>query len=202
MEADQLDDIIRVKRRLRKELLARRQAIPESDREGVAHSICERLIGLLPAAALVMAYSPVRGEVDPLPFVRFVWEHGGDVAFPVVIEGKGLMARKVAGVSQLQPASFGLMEPGPSCPVVDPREIGAVLVPALAYDRRGFRLGYGGGYYDRFLPLLDPAAVTVGLAYETLLVDELPVESHDRRVRWVVTEERCLGPFEWEEDRP
>ena len=127
-------------------------------------------------------------------------ERGGEVAFPVVIKGQGLIARKVADASQLAPAPFGLREPPPSCPAVDPLEIGAVLVPALAYDRRGYRLGYGGGYYDRFLPLLGPSVVSVGLAYEALLVDRLPIESHDRPVQWVLTEDRSLGPFGREEE--
>lgn len=189
-----------VKQGLREELLARRQAMTEVARAQAATAICEKLAEMLPRDGLVMAYSPVRGEVDPLPFLRLVWKRGGEVAFPVVVKGEGLVARRVSDLSQLEPAAFGLLEPTAQCPIVDPREIGAVLVPALAYDLRGFRLGYGGGYYDRFLPLLKPSTVTVGLVYEQLLVDQLPVEAHDRPVEWIVTEVRRLGPFGGEEE--
>lgn len=146
-----------------------------------------------------MAYAPIRGEVDPLPFVRRLLAKGVQVAFPVVRE-RELIARSVSDLAQLAPAAFGILEPVPDRPEVQPGQIDVVLVPALTYDLKGFRLGYGGGYYDRFLPRLGPETMTVGLAYDHLVVESLPVEAHDRPVRWVVTETGWLGPFEGGEE--
>lgn len=184
---------------LRRELLAVRRAMSDSERAQASAVICARLREALSWDGLVMAYAPVRGEVDPLPFVGDLLAQGLEVAFPAVVAGRGLVARRVSDLAQLVPGTFGILEPSPERPEADPAEIGLVLVPAVAYDRRGFRLGYGGGYYDRFLPLLRPGAVTVGLAYERLLVDALPTEAHDRPVRWVVTEMRLLGPLDGKE---
>lgn len=171
----------------------------DAERAWASAAISARLSAAFAWDGPAMVYAPVRGEVDPLPFVRDLLARGIEVAFPSVEKGRGLVARRVRDLSELLPGAFGIPEPPPECPSVDPREIGLVLVPALTFDRRGFRLGYGGGYYDRFLPLLRPEAVTVGLAYDRLLWDLLPVEPHDRPVRWVVTENRLLGPLQGEE---
>lgn len=81
---------------------------------------------------------------------------------------------------------FGMLEPEPDLPSVNPREVQLVLVPGVAFDRRGGRLGFGGGYYDRLLPLAD-RAITVGVTYEELVLDAVPTEPWDYRVEWLVT---------------
>ena len=83
-------------------------------------------------------------------------------------------------------------EPGPDRPVVSPGEIDLVLVPGLAFDRRGYRLGQGGGYYDRYLP--QTKAVTVALCRSCFLLDAVPREEHDAPVDLVLTEEETFGP--------
>lgn len=83
---------------------------------------------------------------------------------------------------------FGQLEPAAGTPEVDPRGIDLVLVPGLAFDVRGHRLGYGKGYYDRLLPLLRPDAAVVGVTLEALVVPELPSEEHDFRMGYLVTE--------------
>ncbi|MBX3141274.1 MAG: 5-formyltetrahydrofolate cyclo-ligase [Trueperaceae bacterium] len=83
---------------------------------------------------------------------------------------------------------FGQPEPAAGTPEVDPRGIDVVLVPGLAFDVRGYRLGYGKGYYDRLLPLLRPDAAVVGVTLEALVVPELPHEEHDFRMGYLVTE--------------
>ena len=80
---------------------------------------------------------------------------------------------------------FGILEPDEGCPLVPTEEVDLVLVPALCYDRRGFRLGMGGGYYDRWLEQYD--SLTVGLCRAALLQDTLPTESHDRPVDMIIT---------------
>jgi len=188
-------EIAELKARLRAELLARRERIARAVRERASSAVCRELVRLGFGEGLVMAYWPIRGEVDPLPWVRRLWRQGLEVAFPVVEKGKGLIARRTRSPQDFVRGAFGIMEPASTCPAVAPEEIHTVLVPAVAYDTRGFRLGYGGGYYDRFLPTLLPSAELVGLTYEELLVEQLPVDRHDHPVRWIVTERRCLGPL-------
>jgi 5-formyltetrahydrofolate cyclo-ligase len=87
---------------------------------------------------------------------------------------------------------FGVREPRRESPQVAPDTIDLVIVPALAFDERGYRLGYGGGYYDRFLPRLHPDCVTVGLTLDALIVPILPTEPHDAPVQIVITESRVI----------
>lgn len=85
-----------------------------------------------------------------------------------------------------EPSRFGALQPPASAPRVALETVDAVLLPALAFDRRGVRLGYGGGFYDRLLPGF--TGLTVGVVPEALVVDELPSEAHDLRVGWLATQ--------------
>ncbi len=187
-------EIAELKARLRAELLARRERIAR----GAGAGLFRRVPGTRPprfwrrAGDDVPAHPGRSGPLalDPLPL-----ESGIGGGFSRRRKGKGLIARRTRSPQDFVRGAFGIMEPASTCPAVAPEEIHTVLVPAVAYDTRGFRLGYGGGYYDRFLPTLLPSAELVGLTYEELLVEQLPVDRHDHPVRWVVTERRCLGPL-------
>ena len=87
--------------------------------------------------------------------------------------------------------SFGISEPGEDCPLIAREAINLVLVPAVCYDRRGYRLGFGGGYYDRWLAGF--SGVTVGLCREAVLQEAVPTEAHDARVDLLLTEGECLS---------
>ncbi len=89
---------------------------------------------------------------------------------------------------------FGMLEPAADLPVVDPAALDVVLAPGVAFDRRGGRLGFGGGYYDRFLPTTP--ALRVGVTYDECLADALPCGEHDQRMGWIVTpsEMFTIGP--------
>ena len=91
----------------------------------------------------------------------------------------------------MKQVSFGILEPGEDCPLVPREEIDLVLVPAVCYDRRGYRLGFGGGYYDRWLERFE--GPTVGLCREAVLQETVPIEAHDRRVDTLITEKGCLS---------
>ncbi len=95
-------------------------------------------------------------------------------------------------MESLVTSRFGVREPHRESPHLAPETIDLVIVPALAFDERGYRLGYGGGYYDRFLPRLRPDCVTIGLTLDALVVPILPTEPHDIPVQIVVTERRVI----------
>jgi len=97
-------------------------------------------------------------------------------------------ARIVKGLDRLHPAMLGIPAPPETAPIMPPDEIDLIIVPALAYDTKGYRLGHGGGYYDRYL--FGIPAYTVGLARERLIKAELPRQPHDIAVRCVITEDK------------
>ena len=87
--------------------------------------------------------------------------------------------------------SFGISEPGPDCPLLSPADIDLVLVPAVCYDRQGYRLGFGGGYYDRWLEHF--AGFRVGLCRSAVLQNRVPTQTHDARVDVLITETESLS---------
>ena len=162
---------------LRARLLADRLAVPPE----VSRSEAVALAGWLAAlSGTVCAYVPVGSEPGSAAMLDVLVEAGCTVLLPVVVARSPLDWARYTGPSELAPARFGLLEP--RGPRLGPQAIAAaatVLVPALAVDRRGVRLGQGGGYYDRSLPLADPAADLVAVIRDPELVDALPREPHD-----------------------
>lgn len=115
---------------------------------------------------------------------------GKRVLLPKCLLGRAMEARLVRSGGDLRPGVFGIPEPLDTCPAVDKGDIDLILVPALCYDLSCYRLGQGGGYYDRYLA--GYGGRTVGLCRECLLQKELPTEEHDRAVDLVLTEKRRL----------
>jgi 5-formyltetrahydrofolate cyclo-ligase len=146
------------------------------------------------SGAFVSAYMPMRGELDPRPLLQALVERGMVAAMPCVVgNGMPLLFRQWNTGAALVPRAFGLSEPGDDAPVVEPDFL---LVPLLAFDRRGHRLGYGRGYYDRTLAALraQRSIVAVGLAFAAQEVLSLPVGINDQRLDWIVTETALIHP--------
>ncbi len=143
----------------------------------------------MPAGAVVAAFFPLHHELDPLPLVEALRERGVITALPVVVApGRPLAFHRWAPGDALVVRRFGVSEPV-STHEVEPDWI---LVPLLAWDLGGNRLGYGGGYYDR--TLAQASACTVGLALEGLRVELVPTDEHDVRLQHVLTERRVVTP--------
>lgn len=173
--------------RLRRETLRKREALSPTlvrDLSLEAGKNLDRLPGL-EETGVIMAYCPVRGEVDVSPFWLKEWERGKTILLPRVRD-KILEAVAFRGWEETAPGAFGIMEP--LGPAVDREKIEAVIVPGVVFDGRGYRLGYGKGFYDRFLALLPSGALTYGVAYSFQVVDELIPSPFDRRVSWMVTD--------------
>lgn len=144
---------------------------------------CERVLALneYQRARIVLCYHSVGGEVDTVRLIERMRSDGKAVCLPAIL-GKGVMeARRM---DRLVPGPYGI--PCPEGPRVSPEEIDLVVAPGLAFDRLCHRLGQGGGYYDRYLPKC--RAVTIGLAFECQMVDDLPLEAHDIQLDYVATE--------------
>lgn len=147
---------------------------------------------ILPPAAVVAGYWPMRGEIDVLPLLDGLAERGHITALPVVAAPRQpLTFRRWAPGDALAEGAYGTRHPEDSAPEVRPH---CLLVPLLAFDRRGFRLGYGGGFYDRTIAALRQSGgvVTVGVAYGGQEVGQVPAEDHDEPLDWVVTERELI----------
>ena len=95
----------------------------------------------------------------------------------------------------IQYGAYNIREPKPECsPAINIKDLDVVIVPAVAYDNKCYRLGYGGGFYDRFLENLRKDAVTIGIAFDLQIFDEVPKEAHDAQLDYIVTESRILTP--------
>jgi 5-formyltetrahydrofolate cyclo-ligase len=182
---------------LRAAMRRRRESLPPEQVRADSTRIAARLMSedRIRLARSVMLYMPARNEVDTWPLLEHFWARGREVLLPRCRDDRpGVMeAFAVTCRAELGPGCFGLVEPLPEAAqrVAAPQPE-VVLVPALAFDRRGYRLGFGGGYYDRFLPALTCRPLLVGPAYAFQLQDALPVEPWDQPVHLVVTPEQTL----------
>ena len=170
----------------RKEELRRHAAgLPQVE----AGALFERFLALpqVKAADTVMVFYGTGREPDTVPLIRALLEQGKRVALPVCLPHRGMEARQVMDIDRLVPNRFGIPEPDDSCPVIDKRGIAVVLVPHLMVDRDGYRLGWGGGYYDRWLA--DYTGFTVSVCRPGRLVEHMPREQFDIPVQLVLTEE-------------
>ncbi len=170
---------------LRAAALARREALPPAERSQAAEVMAELIACLpLPDGPLAL-YWPIRSEADPRPTAGLLANH---IFCLPAVSPRGLTFRFWAPGDPLETGPFGLSEPLPGAPEITPA---ALIVPLAAFDRRGHRIGYGKGFYDRALAGL-PQALTIGLAFATQEIDHVPDEAHDRALDFVVTEREII----------
>ena len=150
------------------------------------------LRALMAPGHIFAGYMPIGSELDCLPLLNRLAAAGVPLCLPVVTApGQPLIFRRWQPDDRLVPGSFGTSEPTTAAPEVSPQ---VLLVPMLAFDRRGHRLGYGGGYYDRTLKALransDGGAeiVAIGVAFAGQLRDKVPVSGDDEPLDWILTE--------------
>jgi 5-formyltetrahydrofolate cyclo-ligase len=165
-----------------------RAAIPPGERARRSDLIEQRLFRLpeLDRARTVALFYSFGTEVATRGMAERVWSSRRRLVLPYLEEGD-MHAAEVAPGDVLVPSSYGAREP-PRRPPLDPSEIDVVVTPGLAFDRRGNRLGYGGGHYDRFLGRLAAGTLGIGVAFGEQVVDEVPAGPDDRPVHLVVTD--------------
>lgn len=136
------------------------------------------------ASLCIGLYAPLPHEVDLMPLLREYPQHR--YAFPRCLPGHRLCFHEVSDpASDLIPGAHGILAPRPDLPSVGAEAIDLLLIPGVAFTREGVRLGYGGGYYDRFIPLC-PQARLLSLAFEEQIFNTLPSDEHDRLVPLVL----------------
>jgi len=171
------------KRELRDQYRAIREGMASPEVTAASQALCMRLTEwkILQEARTVLTYIAFRNELDLsplfdlLPEIRWIAPR---------VKGQRLVLHAY-DPGRLIRHRFGMLEPAADLPTIEPNTLDLVLVPGVAFDRRGGRLGFGGGFYDHFLPTTP--ALRVGVTYDRCLADELPMGDHDQWMDWVIT---------------
>ncbi len=181
---------------LRRKMLESRKSLSADEYRGKSLIIQQRLISseeYSRAQALVL-YSSIHNEVETQKVIEFSLSSGKKVILPVVSDGK-LLFRELTGMSDLCKGKFGILEPRATNMVFDPELADLIVLPGIAFDLKGHRVGYGKGYYDKSLHRLEGQGKLVALCYDFQLVDEIAGEPHDVRVDMIITERRIVHPL-------
>ena len=182
------------KKKIRQEVKKRRAAADEETLHQNSLSIMRSFTELdeYKEAGLLLAYVDAKREVETRLLMAQAWKDGKKVAAPRV-DGNGIMHYYyIDSLQNLESGSFGIMEPKKTCALCE-EEKGLMLMPGVAFDEHCHRVGYGGGYYDRYLEK-HPGLIHIALAFEFQIFPEVPSEAHDILPQKIVTEKRILRP--------
>ena len=182
-----------LKSEIRRDAVARRDALPAAERAAAAAAIAARPLPVeVPAGAIVSGFSPLKSEINPVPLMRAFAAAGAGLALPVVAgRGKPLIMRAWAFGEPLVSGVWGIREPPASAPEVFPD---ILIVPMLAFDRAGQRIGYGAGYYDMTIGRLRDMkpVVALGIAYAVQEIAQIPTTPRDAALDLVLTERETI----------
>lgn len=177
------------KRELREAALARRDRMPPDDRVRAARAAAATPLPVsIPKATIVSGFLPINTEFNPILLMRKLSDAGARLALPKVVgRGHPLIMREWKFGEPLVAGVWGIREPAPEAPEVAPD---ILLVPFAAFDRAGYRLGYGAGYFDMTLASLraNKKIVAIGIGFAAQEVEQVPVEAHDQRLDFILTE--------------
>ena len=178
---------------IRKQHLERRAAIPPEVRAVRDGKICKNILSSAAYryADVILLYYPIKGEINVLPIMEAALAAGKKVAFPkCCAEDRSMVFHYASSEADFEKGAYGLREPLPTLPYFDPLTEGEknvlCIVPAVVYDRKGYRVGYGGGYYDRFFGKFRPASI--GVVYEEFILRSVPHGRFDISVDVVISE--------------
>jgi len=181
------------KTELRRAAIARRDALPAAERAAAAAAIAARPLPIAVAdGAVVSGFSPLKSEINPVPLMRAFAAAGARLALPVVAgKGRPLTMRAWSFGDPLDAGVWGIREPKPEAPEVFPD---ILIVPLLAFDRTGHRIGYGAGYYDMTIARLRglKSVIAIGIAYAAQEVDQVPATPRDAALELVLTEHETI----------
>ncbi len=185
------------KAELRRRVQEERDALTPEAREARSELVLKRLWSLreFGGAGTVFFFISFRSEVDTVPMIRRALGEGKRVLLPYTIpDNREMVASEVLDFdADLELGNYDIMEPREeSVRPVLPGDIDVIVMPGVAFDRDGRRLGYGGGYYDRFLDRCEPRCLRVAPCFDLQVVEEVPSADHDHRVHVIVTERRII----------
>jgi len=188
------------KSRIRQILRGRKESMDPEDRLEKSHIICQSLLGCILDGETVMVYTSKEKEVNTRPLITALLERKNPVVVPIIEkEDVSLRLSYLRDLSVLVPSTFGVPEPiGSEIPVY-PGDIDTIILPMLGFDRHGGRIGYGAGYYDRFLEK-NMHLRKIGIAFACQEMEKLPVDENDIPMDCIITEEGIVFSLR-DEDR-
>ncbi len=182
-----------IKKQLRAEIISKRESLSETDWKEKSQKICKNLqnYSLFKQAKTILAYFPIRQEPD----LTSLFSTNHNWGFPRC-EKKSLIWHSWQPQEPLITGKYGILEPLPNAPILTPEKVDLILIPAVACDYNGYRLGYGGGFYDRLLNSPQWQSIpTVGIIFEFALLSQLPCEPWDQKLKTICTEKQTLSIY-------
>jgi len=182
------------KESVRKILRQKKEAMLPEERLGKSRRICRHLMDVIGTGETVMVFTSKEKEVNTRPLIQALFRQGNPVIVPIIVqEDFSLRLSYIRDFSVLVPSTFGVPEPiGSEIPAAA-HDIDTIILPMLGFDRKGGRIGYGAGYYDRFLSK-NPGLRKIGIAFACQEVGSLPVDENDIRMDAVITEDGMVYP--------
>ena len=188
------------KHALRKIIRDKRDLLNDSEREEKAQAIKKRFFSLpeFKKARAILFYAAFGSEVPTHDMMEEALKMGKKIILPITdTETKQLVLREVHDLQSLKLNKYGIPEPSPENTIrYEAGLLDLIVVPGVVFDACGHRIGYGGGYYDRFLEKIDPSVPRISIAFEIQIVPEIPKEEHDLPVDKIVTEKRIIDACE------
>lgn len=182
------------KNSLRKAVLSFRNSLDKSSVLSMSDDIFRQFLSIekIRHASRFMLYVDFRNEVATREIISDLLDLGKEVYLPVTLKNeKKLIPKRIFSLDDLVPGAYGILEPRIDAPTIDNSLLDVVIVPGSVFDKNGYRTGYGGGYYDRFLENTD--AIRVGVCFDFQLVDDVFPEEHDKRMDFIITEKSILS---------
>lgn len=181
-----------LKSQIRKKLLAKRQSLPQKQTELSNKKITRKLRKTteFKRAKIVLAYHPIHNEID---VTELILKTKKTFVLPrICAKSNRLHCHKVANINELKTGKFNIKEPSTKHPVIARNKIDLVLTPGIAFDKKGNRIGYGKGYFDKLFKTLSTDCIKIALAHDFQIIENIPAEKHDQKVDFIVTEKRII----------
>ena len=183
------------KKQMREAVLSKRDAMSSATRKAASEAILERLFALpqYESANVVLSYIGFGSEIETQPFFERIIANGKIAVLPRVDRAsQSLVLHSVRSIAELVTSKWGIREPASDAPTVPINAIDFVLIPGVAFDLTGNRLGYGRGYYDKLLSTANQALVRIAAAFSCQIVDAVPICSHDQKMDSIITENEII----------
>lgn len=184
------------KKLLRKDILVKRASLGKIDRKNYTEAIWETILNtpFYKNAKTIMCFVSFGSEIDTHEFIRTAIEDGKRLVVPITVpETKELRLSHLHDLSELEIGFFNILTPKEEfIRDVDPNQVDMIIVPGAVFDREGYRIGFGGGYYDRFLSKIDKSVPKIAIAFDFQILDKVPREDYDIPVDYIVTEKEFI----------
>ena len=178
---------------LRKTVLSFRTSLDKKDIISMSEDIFNSFLSIekIQNSSKFMLYVDFRNEVETKGIISKLLSLGKEVYLPVTLKDeKKLIPKRIFSLDDLVSGAYGILEPSLDAPSINPSFLDVVVVPGSVFDKSGYRTGYGGGFYDKFLE--ETSAIRVGVCFDFQLVDDVFPEKHDKKMDFIITEKNIL----------